>query len=93
MWRKTGNWEVFLSASNDNGRTFGDTINLSNTPDQKSDKAWLTAEGNYAYVIWWETHKDGKIEPVVKVSNDGGHSFGPMLKLSANGTLVFSDER
>jgi len=85
--KKTGNWEVFLSASNDNGKTFGDTINLSNTPDQKSDKAWLTAEGNNAYVIWWETHKDGTQEPVIKVSNNGGQSFGPMLKLSTNGTI------
>ena len=85
--KKTGNWEVFLSASNDNGKTFGDTINLSNTPDQKSDKAWLTAEGNNAYVSWWETHKDGTQEPVIKVSNDAGHSFGPMLKLSTNGVI------
>ena len=85
--KKTGNWEVFLSASNDNGKTFGDTINLSNTPNQKSDKAWLTAEGNNAYVSWWETHKDGTQEPVIKVSNNGGQSFGPMLKLSTNGTI------
>ena len=85
--KKTGNWEVFLSASNDNGKTFGETINLSNTPDQKSDKAWLTAEGNNAYVSWWETHKDGTQEPVIKVSNDAGHSFGPMLKLSTNGVI------
>ena len=85
--KKTGNWEVFLSASNDNGKTFGDTINLSNTPNQKSDKAWLTAEGNNVYVSWWETHKDGTQEPVIRVSNDAGHSFGPMLKLAANGTI------
>jgi hypothetical protein len=85
--KKTGNWEVFISASNDNGKTFGHTINLSNTPDQKSDKAWLTAEGNNAYVSWWETHKDGAQEPVIRVSNDAGHSFGPMLKLSANGII------
>jgi hypothetical protein len=85
--KKTGNWEVFISASNDNGKTFGDTINLSNTPDQKSDKAWLTAEGNNAYVSWWETHKDGTQEPVIRVSNDAGQSFGPMLKLSTNGAI------
>jgi hypothetical protein len=85
--KKTGNWEVFLSASNDNGKTFGNTINLSNTPNQKSDKAWVAAEGNNAYVSWWETHKDGTQEPVIRVSNDGGHSFGPMLKLTTNGII------
>jgi hypothetical protein len=37
---------VFFSASNNNAVTFGDTINISNTPDAKSDRAWLTVEGN-----------------------------------------------
>ena len=53
----------------------------------KDENAWLTAEGNNAYVSWWGTHQDGTQEPVIRVSNDGGHSFGPMLKLSTNGII------
>jgi hypothetical protein len=35
--KKTGNWEVFLAISIDNGTTFGDTINISNSSDTRSD--------------------------------------------------------
>lgn len=31
----TGNWEVSFAKSNDNGKTFGDTINVSNSPDAR----------------------------------------------------------
>ncbi|MDQ3968281.1 MAG: hypothetical protein M3275_07805 [Thermoproteota archaeon] len=30
---KSGNWEVMFRASTDGGATFGDKINLSNSPD------------------------------------------------------------
>jgi nitrogen fixation protein FixH len=85
--KKTGNWEVFLSASNDAGQTFGETINLSNTTDAKSDRAWLETEGNNVYVSWWETTTAGKQEPVIRVSNDNAETFGPALQLAANGTI------
>jgi hypothetical protein len=85
--KKTGNWEVFLSASNDNGQTFGDTINLSNTTDAKSDRAWLEAEGDNVYVSWWETTGEAKQEPVIRVSNDNAETFGPTLQLATNGTI------
>jgi hypothetical protein len=84
--KKSGNWEVFLSASHDSGVTFGETINLSNSPGAKSDRAWLEAEGNNIYVSWWET-AEGKQEPVMRVSDDNGTTFGPTLKLSSNGTI------
>jgi hypothetical protein len=86
--KKSGNWEVFFSASNDNGATFEDTINLSNTSDAKSDRAWLTAEGNNVYISWWETSSSGGVqEPFMRVSNDNGATFGPTLRLAANGTI------
>jgi hypothetical protein len=85
--KKTGNWEVFLSTSHDNGQNFGETINLSNTTDAKSDRAWLEAEGDNVYVSWWETQAPGKQEPVFKASNDNGQTFGPTLRLGENGTI------
>ena len=91
--KKSGNWEVFFAASNDNGATFRDTINLSNTPDAKSDRAWLTKEGNNVYVSWWETtggnttSTGGVQEPVLRVSNDNGATFGPTLRLAADGPI------
>ncbi|HYF99154.1 MAG TPA: sialidase family protein [Candidatus Saccharimonadales bacterium] len=90
--KKTGNWEVFLSASNDNGQTFGETINLSNSSDAKSDRAILEAEGNNVYVSWWETTAPGKQDPVLRVSNDNGQTFGPVLDLGANSTIGETEE-
>jgi hypothetical protein len=37
--RRSGNWEVMFRASNDGGQTFGDKINLSNSPDTQSQTA------------------------------------------------------
>ena len=91
--KKSGNWEVFFAASNDSGATFGDTVNLSNSPDAKSDRAWLTAGGNNVYVSWWEmtggnsTSTGGVQEPVIRVSNDNGATFGPTLRLAADGPI------
>jgi hypothetical protein len=75
--KKTGNWEVFLARSTDNGKTFEKTINLSNSSDKRSDRAWLVAEGSNVYVSWWETAKGGMQQPVIRVSNDNGATFGP----------------
>ncbi len=50
--KRTGNWEMFLSTSHDNGQSVGETINQSNTTDAKSDRSWLEAEGDNVYVSW-----------------------------------------
>jgi hypothetical protein len=85
--KKTGNWEVFLAKSTDNGATFGDTINISNSPNTRSDAAHIYALKDNVYMTWWETSKNGTTIPVFRASNDNGESFGPVLKLAANGTI------
>jgi hypothetical protein len=83
---KTGNDEVMFRASTDNGATFGDKMNLSNTTEADSDDAEIAASGNSVYVTWWERN-DTSDEPVARVSNDNGATFGPLLRLAANGTI------
>jgi hypothetical protein len=85
--KKSGNWEVFLARSTDNGKTFENTINLSNSSDTRSDRAMLASVGDNVYVSWWETNKDAKQEPVMRVSNDNGQTFGPVLKLASDGPI------
>jgi len=53
LWwdNKTGNWEIFFRASQDNGKTFGDEINLSNDTT-RSDDGSIAAQGNSVYVTW-----------------------------------------
>ena len=83
---KTGNEEVMFRASTDNGATFGDKINLSNTTEADSDDAEIAASGNSVYVTWWERNETSDT-PVARVSNDNGATFGPMLMLANNGTI------
>lgn len=83
---KTGNDEIMFRASTDNGVTFGDKMNLSNTTEADSDDAEIAASGNSVYVTWWERN-DTSDESVARVSNDNGATFGPLLRLAANGTI------
>ncbi len=85
---KTGNWEVMFRASNDGGATFGDKINLSNTPDADSENAEIFALGDSVFVSWWENSlQNATSESVMRVSNDAGATFGPMMMLGQNGTI------
>ncbi len=85
--KKTGNWEVFVARSTDNGTTFEDSVNLSNSPKSRSDDAHIFALNDNVYTTWWETSKNGTTVPVFRASNDNGATFGPILKLPANGTI------
>lgn len=88
---KSGNWEVMFRASNDFGETIGDKINLSNSTDANSQNAEIVAQDDNVYVSWWETSTNPAnktSESVLRISNDNGSTFGPILMLSNNGTLT-----
>jgi hypothetical protein len=78
---KTGNDEVMFKASGDGGKTFADKMNLSNTPNSRSQDVEVAASDNNVYVTWWERNQTMN-DPVMKVSNDNGKSFGPIIMLS-----------
>src|SRR6476660_2603368 len=84
---KSGNDEVMFRASTDGGKTFGDKINLSNSPKAESQDAQIDASGDRVFVTWWERNATSN-QPVLKISTDNGKTFGPILKLSANGTIT-----
>jgi hypothetical protein len=83
---ENGNEEIMFRASTDGGATFGDKINLSNSPDADSWKVEIAAEGADVVVSWWETNQTSDT-PVARISTDGGQTFGPMLRLATNGTI------
>jgi hypothetical protein len=83
---KTGNDEVMFRASTDAGKTFGDKINLSNSPNANSTRVEIDSDANSVVVTWWETN-DTSDTPVMRVSNDNGKTFGPLLKLASNETI------
>jgi hypothetical protein len=86
---KSENWEVMFRASHDGGQTFGDKINLSNSTDAESKNANIVAAGNNRVLVsWWETNPvTGSSDSVLRISNDSGQTFGPMIMLGMNGTL------
>ena len=92
LWwdNKTGNWEIFLKASQDNGKTFGDELNLSNDTT-RSDDGSIAAQVNSVYVTWWSTNNQtGLREPVFIASNDNGNTFGDRVVLSGNNNTTSS---
>jgi hypothetical protein len=83
---ENNNEEVMFRASNDAGQTFGDKINLSNTTAADSEGVEIDAEGANVIVTWWERNQTAN-EHVMRISNDSGQTFGPLLMLSSDGTL------
>jgi len=84
---KTGNDEVMFKASTDGGKTFSNKMNLSNTPKSDSQDAQIAAAGNNVYITWWERNATSN-EPVLRVSNDYGKTFGEKIMLSNNATTA-----
>jgi hypothetical protein len=78
---KTGNDEVMFKASTDGGKTFGVKMNLSNSNKSNSQDVQIAAAGNNVYVTWWERNQTAN-EPVLRVSNDNGKTFGEKIMLS-----------
>jgi len=78
---KTGNDEAMFKASTDGGKTFNSKMNLSNSNNSDSQDAQIAAAGNNVYVTWWERNATTN-DPVMRVSNDNGKTFGQLLMLS-----------
>ena len=63
-------------------------MNLSNSPKSNSQDVQIDAAGNNVYVSWWERANQTSNEPVMKVSNDNGKTFGEKIMLSNNATTA-----
>jgi len=70
-----------FKASTDCGKTFSDKMNLGNTPKSDSQDVRIAADGNNVYFTWWERNQTAN-EPVLRVSNDNGKTFGEKIMLS-----------
>jgi hypothetical protein len=76
-----GPYDVYFRASNDNGATFGPTINLSNSVELSGGV--LAISGNNVYVIYLEYG----VGAFLRVSNDNGATFNPRISLGMGGNL------
>jgi hypothetical protein len=84
------NDDVLFRASTDGGQTFSDKMNLSNSTDLNSSRVEIDADADSVVVTWWEANQTAET-PVMRVSNDNGETFGPVLKLATNGTIGESE--
>jgi hypothetical protein len=88
---RTGDYEVILRVSNDDGNLFRKKVNLSNCTMFDSINSEIAASGNNVFVTWWEKNQTSN-DPVMRISKDNGNTFGPTLKLSANDVLDSNQE-
>ena len=78
-----GNRDIFFVASNNNGTSFGNPINLSNNAGVSSFPQ-IAAIGNNVYVTWHDNTPAGNLDILFASSNNNGTSFGTPINLSNN---------
>lgn len=79
---KTGASDIFFRKSNDYGNTFGDSINLSDTPGI-SRLAQMVALGGNLYVVWSDTNMTfAQFDIFFTKINDHGNKLGKTINLS-----------
>jgi len=74
------NYEVFFAVSTDNGKTFGDIINISNDTGNSMDPEVLSS-GNNVYVVWRD-NIFGNYDIFFSKSTDNGKTFGDRINIS-----------
>ena len=88
---QTGILDIVFRASSDNGQTFTDKVNLSNTPNVDSIDPQLSTSGNHVYVSWWEDYGNGTRVPFFTASNDNGRTFQSAMSISDDGPIPLQD--
>jgi N,N-dimethylformamidase beta subunit-like, C-terminal len=78
----SGNRDVFFRKSIDQGKTFGDTVNLSNMPGGAYN-VQIIAIYNYIFVVWEHT-PDNNGQIFFKRSVDYGNTFDKTVSLGNN---------
>jgi hypothetical protein len=81
----TGNWEISFAKSGDGGKTFGDSINISNSSDGRSVGARMAAQGSNVYIAWIDIDKNtGQKQVLFRTSSDNGQTFEKPITVSSN---------
>ena len=78
-----GVFKVMLRASHDYGRTFSDTIVLSDTTVD-SGFVSMVAEGKDVYVAWMSDTGHDSNSIYLRISNDNGYSFNNAVLISSD---------
>ena len=84
------NYDIFIKSSNDNGTTFGSSVNLSNNSGF-SEHPQIAAYDNNVYAVWADD-TSGNREVLFTRSVDNGTSFDKIKNVSNNTSDSFNQE-
>ena len=79
----SGNREVLFTRSEDNGNSFDKTNNLSNNTSDSFNQE-IAVFGENVYVVWLDQDENNNTNILLKVSVDGGSTFGSTMNISSN---------
>jgi hypothetical protein len=98
---QSGNQDILMRKSDDNGKTFGDVINVSNDR-AGSGNPEINVNSSNVYVVWDGTtpgnneiffrksiNNGSNFDRVRNLSNDGGVSYEPKVVLDKKGIEVY----
>ena len=86
----SGNWEIFIRASNDNGTTFNKPINISNNTGLSEDPEIAADEENVILTWWDNSTSNGDRHVMYRASTDNGTTFNPTITLNATTGITSS---
>jgi hypothetical protein len=79
----SGNKDVLFISSENNGTSFGNIKNLSNDTSDSFNQE-IAVFGENVYVVWLDQAEGDEGQILLKVSEDGGATFGGTVKISSN---------
>lgn len=82
MWEdnRKNNYDIFLVASNDSGKTFGAPVNISQNPGN-SGAPQMIINGDSIYAVWMDD-SSGNFDILFSKSSDGGRTFSSPVNVS-----------
>jgi hypothetical protein len=87
-YKNNDNSGILYVTTTDNGKTFGDIINISNNNNSADNKTavnpQLAVSGSNISVAWEEYSQDQNGDVIFKRSTDNGKTFGDIINLSNN---------
>ena len=85
------NYDIFFIKSDDNGKTFGMPINLSNNTEF-SERPQIAVSKNGIFIVWAETTNPNNKEIMFTKSLDNGKTFSNPINISNNSKDSYNQE-
>jgi hypothetical protein len=79
----SGNREVLFTRSEDNGNMFDKINNLSNNTSDSFNQE-IAVFGDKVFVVWLDQDENDNTSILLRVSDDGGATFGNTINISSN---------